>query len=279
MHRYPPAEIRDRTDKSLDAWWTVLLADPLAVRLVRLVASYRRATPGRVAALAGLLGLAAAAAFAAGGRGWPAVGALLFHLGFVADCVAGRIARLRGDGTPLSAWCGFMVHRLRAIVCAVALMGGQFAGTGQARYVWLAALVIALDLLRYLNAGQMASVRAAVRRRTPYALLPTASRAGRLTARLRAARIRSHLISGVEFEMLVFVVAPLTGWIVGTTLVAGALLVAFEARLVVALWRATSRPAVVIPAPVPQVYRSLAATPAIVDRPGADSSMLPQGAR
>ena len=274
MHRYPLAEIRHRTDKSLDAWWTVLLVDPFAVRLVRLVAPYRWMTPSRLTALAGLLGLGAAVAFAAGGRGWPAVGALLFHLGFVADCVAGRIARLRGVGTPLGAWCGFMVHRMRAIVCAAALMGGQYTGTGQARYLWLAALVIALDLLRYLNAGQMASVRAAMRRRTPYALLPPASRAGRL----RAARIRSHLVSGIEFEMFVFVVAPLTGWIVGTTLVIGALLAAFEVRLVVAVWRAARRPAVMIPAPVPQVYRSLAAAPALVDRSGADSSMLPQGA-
>ena len=227
-----------------------------------------------------MLGLGAAGCFAAGSRGWLIAGVLLFHLGFVADCMDGKIARLRGCCSLFGAWYDFMFDRLRAIVCAAALMGGQYARTGQVRYLWLVAFVIALDLLRYLNAGQMAGVRAAMRRQEAYvvppATAPPASRAGGLKARLRAARIRTHLVSGIEFEMFVFIVAPLTGWIIGTTVVTGALLAAFEVRLVVDLWRSTRRHA--DSALIPQSHRELVAAPTNLGRSGADSSMLRQGA-
>jgi hypothetical protein len=52
-------------------------------------------------------------------------------------------------------------------------------------------------------------------------------------------RIRAHVVSGIEFQMAVFIIGPLTGWIIGTTVVAGALLVAFELLLIYKLWTAT----------------------------------------
>jgi phosphatidylglycerophosphate synthase len=243
MHRYPLAEIRERTCKSVDAWWTVLLVDPLAVPLVRLVAPYRWITPNRLTALATVFGLAAAACFAGQGREWLIAGALLFHLGFVVDCMDGKIARLNGTGTLFGAWFDFMFDRLRAIICAAALMGGQYARTGEVVYLWLAVFVVALDLFRYLNAGQMARIRATMQeeRGTAPAWEAPAQRTprGRLKDGLRRRRIRVHLVSGIEFEMFVFIVAPLTGWIVGTVVLTGALLVVFELRLILMFWRAT----------------------------------------
>jgi hypothetical protein len=52
-------------------------------------------------------------------------------------------------------------------------------------------------------------------------------------------RIRTHLFSGIEFEMTVFIIGPLTGQVIATSVVAGTLLVAFELLLIVKLWRAT----------------------------------------
>src|SRR4051812_7619286 len=96
-------EIREQTYKVRDAWWTVLLVDPLAARLVRLVAPYRWITPNLLTGLATLLGVASAACFLApnvlaGGRGWLVAGAALFHLSFVVDCMDGKVARLNGTG-------------------------------------------------------------------------------------------------------------------------------------------------------------------------------------
>ena len=50
---------------------------------------------------------------------------------------------------------------------------------------------------------------------------------------------RTHLFSGIEYEMTVFIVAPLTGWIIPVSVAAAALLLIFEAWLVVKLWRQT----------------------------------------
>jgi hypothetical protein len=62
-------------------------------------------------------------------------------------------------------------------------------------------------------------------------------------ARLRAAllrrRIRTHLFSGIEFEMTVFIIGPLTGRVIAMSVLAGTLLAAFELLLIVKLWRAT----------------------------------------
>ncbi|GIF22050.1 hypothetical protein Ate02nite_47800 [Paractinoplanes tereljensis] len=222
-------------------------------------------TPNRLTALSAVLGLGAAACFAGPGRWWPVLGALLFHLGFVADCMDGKLARLRGGGSPFGGWCDFMLDRLRAILCAAALMGGEYLRSGQVRYLWLVALVISLDLLRYLNAGQVSQVRDLYRKNRA---APTRSRRGLVKAALAARRIRVHLFSGIEFEMTVFVIGPVTGFVGGVALAAAALLVIFELRLVHHLWRITRQPVVhSVPTAAGSMGHSLAAEASLVRQP------------
>jgi len=243
-------EIREQTFKARDAWWTVLLVDPLAARLVRLVAPYRWITPNLLTGLATLLGVGSAACFLAQDRWWLAAGAALFHLSFIVDCMDGKIARLNGTGSMFGAWFDFVFDRLRVFMCALALFGGQYARTGEVAYLWTLSIVTFLDLFRYLNSQQMAKTRQAMREELEEALgpVPTAPTAAPTPprgprARLRSAllrrRIRTHLVSGIEFEMAVFIIAPLTGWIIVTSLAAGALLMAFELFLIVRLWQTT----------------------------------------
>jgi hypothetical protein len=61
----------------------------------------------------------------------------------------------------------------------------------------------------------------------------------RLRNTLLRRRVRAHLVSGIEFEMFSFIIAPLTGLIVVVPLVAGALLLAFELLLIYKLLAAT----------------------------------------
>ncbi|GID94339.1 CDP-alcohol phosphatidyltransferase family protein [Amorphoplanes digitatis] len=249
-------EIREQTYKVRDAWWTVLLVDPLAARLVRLVAPYRWITPNLLTGLATLLGVASAACFLApcflaGERWWLAAGAVFFHLSFVVDCMDGKVARLNGTGSLFGAWFDFMFDRLRVFMCAVALFGGGYARTGEVAYLWTLIVVTFLDLFRYVNSQQMAKTRETMRaelteaagpapRTAPdAALAPPQGPRARLRAALLRHRIRTHLVSGIEFEMAVFIIGPLTGWVIATSLVAGALLLAFELLLIVKLWRAT----------------------------------------
>jgi phosphatidylglycerophosphate synthase len=243
-------EIRRRTYKPRDAWWTVLLVDPVAARLVRLVAPYRRITPNVLTVIATVIGLGAAGCFAMQSRWWLVAGALLFHVSFIVDCMDGKIARLNGTGSLFGAWFDFVFDRIRVFICALALMGGQYQRTGNVAYLWLLAAVIFLDLFRYLNGAQMTKVRQEMRDKLTEArgpLLvpdeevddPSPSRKRRAGDWLRDRRIRTHLFSGIEYEMTVFIVGPLIGYVIPVTIVAGVLLLAFEVWLVTKLFQAT----------------------------------------
>jgi phosphatidylglycerophosphate synthase len=152
-------EIRTRTYKRRDAWWTVWLVDPLASRLVWLVAPWRWVTPNRLTTLAFVVGIGSAVAFWQGTYGWLLVGALLFHLSFVLDCMDGKIARLNGTGSVFGAWLDYVFDRLRVAACVVGLFGGQFVLTDNFVYIWLGGVVVFLDMFRYLNALQMGKVK------------------------------------------------------------------------------------------------------------------------
>jgi phosphatidylglycerophosphate synthase len=303
VQRFTLQEIRERTYKSRDAWWTVWLVDPLASRLVRLVSPYRWITPNRLTMAAFLLGLAAAACFARADRSALIAGAVLFHLSFVIDCMDGKVARLNGTGSVFGAWLDYVFDRLRVLACAIALFGGQFARTGELTYLWVGGAVVFLDMFRYLNALQMGKVKSEMRSRIAAARGAGAPRPafveetsleqpvgqasaadmvgadrpvvdvyGDFRTRFRAfvrfrnmlvrQRIRAHVFSGIEFQMVVFIVGPLTGLLVGSAVAAGALLVAFELLLIYKLWTATRgylrhlAPPVVVPAPATGSARS-----------------------
>jgi phosphatidylglycerophosphate synthase len=278
-HRPTLGEIRSRTYKNRDAWWTVWLVDPLASRLVWLVAPWRWATPNLLTTLAFLLGLGSAACFWPGSYGWLLAGAVLFHLSFVLDCVDGKIARLNGTGSVFGAWLDYVFDRLRVLACAVGLFGGQYERTHDFAYVWLAGLVIFLDMFRYLNALQIGKVKTDMKARlaaasgatvpvmfveevgdeTGVAPASAVDRNGveravvdvygdfrdrftlfvRLRNLLLRQRIRAHVVSGIEFMMFVFIVGPVVHWIIGVTLIAAGLMIAFELLLIYKLWTAT----------------------------------------
>jgi hypothetical protein len=52
-------------------------------------------------------------------------------------------------------------------------------------------------------------------------------------------RIRTHLVSGVEFQMAVFIIGPLTGAVLPVTVVAAALVLVFELAIIYKLYLST----------------------------------------
>ncbi|UQU68107.1 CDP-alcohol phosphatidyltransferase family protein [Couchioplanes caeruleus] len=281
--RFSLDEIRTRTYKDRDAWWTVWLVDPLASRLVWLVAPVRWITPNLLTMGAFVLGLIAAACFAKADYPWLVAGAIVFHLSFVLDCMDGKIARLKGTGSVFGSWLDYVFDRLRVLVCAIALMGGQYAKTDNIHYLWLAGAIIFLDMFRYLNALQMGKVKNDMRRHLeaaqgegapPMFVEETDAEhpVGAATATATAVdgkgaerpvvdvygdfrskfsafvrvrnmlvrqRIRAHVFSGIEFQMFVFIIGPLTNQIIPVTILSGVLLAAFELLLIYKLWTAT----------------------------------------
>lgn len=160
--RFTLQDVQTLTYKRRDAWWTVLLVDPLASRLVVVTANRTSITPNQLTWAGLLLGACAAALFALA-RPWSMiVGAALFHLSFVLDCMDGKIARLKGTGSVIGGWLDYMFDRLRVMMCAAALFGGQYARSGNAGWLWLAFAVVFLDMLRYMDVLQIAKVRLAM---------------------------------------------------------------------------------------------------------------------
>ncbi|MGW6023588.1 CDP-alcohol phosphatidyltransferase family protein [Streptomyces sp. NPDC055099] len=297
----PLDEVRRITQKKRDAWWTVILVDPVATPLVRWTAMRTRITPNQITWGAFLLGLVSAAFFAMGDWQWLVVGAIVYHFSFILDCMDGKVARLTGTGSVFGAWLDFVFDRIRVMACAVALMGGQFHRTGDAFYIWAAVAVVALDTLRYINGLEIFKIRHTMRKQikirmraarraenqaelafmedllrdnpeadieqdmqkaqseqgiqeAPAAPAPAPKRQvidlhqefrGKFPAYLRARsfllrhRIRTHLVSGIEFQMGVFMIGPLFDVVLPATIVSGALLLVFELAIIYKLLLST----------------------------------------
>lgn len=297
----PLDEVRRITQKKRDAWWTVILVDPVATPLVRWTAMRTRITPNQITWGAFLLGLVSAAFFALGDWQWLVAGAVVYHFSFILDCMDGKVARLTGTGSVFGAWLDFVFDRIRVMACAVALMGGQFHRTGDAFYIWAAVAVVALDTLRYINGLEIFKIRHTMRKQikvrmraarraeneaelafmedllrdnpeadieqdmqkaqseqgvpeTPEAAEPAPKRQvidlhqefrGKFPAYLRARsfllrhRIRTHLVSGIEFQMGVFMIGPIFDVVLPATIVSGGLLLVFELAIIYKLLLST----------------------------------------
>jgi phosphatidylglycerophosphate synthase len=161
------------TYKKRDAWWTVFLVDPLAARIIVPVANRTKVTPNQVSLTSFVVGLLAAAAFWQGDHPALVVGALLYHISFVLDCVDGKIARLKGTGSVFGMWLDYSFDRYRVLACTGALMFGQYQRSGEVYFIWLAVLVTFLDMLRYMDALQVYKLRLEMSRRLRGAARPT----------------------------------------------------------------------------------------------------------
>ncbi|MET9404465.1 CDP-alcohol phosphatidyltransferase family protein [Streptomyces sp. NPDC002935] len=303
------AEVRRITEKKRDAWWTVLLVDPVATPLVRQLAMRTRITPNQITWGAFLLGLVSAACFALGDWRWLVAGAVIYHVSFIFDCMDGKLARLTGQGSVFGAWLDFVFDRIRVAVCAVALMAGQYQRSGETLYIWLALAVVGLDTLRYINSLEIFKIRHSMRKQIKSRLrearraenqaelafmedllrdnpeadieqdmqkaeavvgaetaetAETAEGAEGATAapspqvidlqrefrhrfpaylRMRSwllrHRIRPHLVSGIEFQMGVFIIGPLLDAVVEATVVSGVLILVFELAIIYKLLLST----------------------------------------
>ncbi|MGV9340258.1 CDP-alcohol phosphatidyltransferase family protein [Streptomyces sp. NPDC003688] len=283
--------VQKLTCKKRDAWWTVFLVDPLATRLLMVVARFRFITPDGVTWAALFVGLASAGFFLKGDTTSLVVGALLYHISFVLDCVDGKLARLKGNGSVFGGWLDYVFDRIRVLCCALALMGGQYLRTDDPRFLLAALGVVFLDMLRYLDALQIYKMRQSMRTKlertaaeraeaeraerdarsegrlvfmedllrdnpaTPVETLRAEAEApvvdlheqfrdqfpwySRVRRAMLRTRIRPHLFSGIEFQMFVFIVGPLLGRILWTTVASAALLLAFELFIMYKFWLST----------------------------------------
>jgi phosphatidylglycerophosphate synthase len=292
MQKLSLRAVQKLTCKKRDAWWTVLLVDPVATRLVCWFARFDSITPNRVTWAALFVGLGSAGFFLKGDYTSLAIGAGLYHVSFILDCIDGKLARLKGNGSVFGGWLDYVFDRIRVLFCALALMGGQFLRTSESIYLLAALAVVFLDMLRYVDALQIYKMRMSMRAKIEAVTLARQAEAGvreedqkvvfmedllrenplmetdihgaaaertgqtevidlhqqfrksfpwyaRVRHALLRSRIRPHLISGIEFQMFIFIVGPLIGHVLLTTAVSAVLLGAFELVIMFKFWLST----------------------------------------
>ncbi|MFC4077474.1 CDP-alcohol phosphatidyltransferase family protein [Salinithrix halophila] len=283
---YTLEEVKERTYKKRDAWWTVVLVDPVASRLVVPVANHTRITPNQISVLAFLVGIFSAYFFYLGDPTSLVTGAVLYHISFILDCMDGKVARLKGNGSVFGMWLDYMLDRVRVVITSFAMMAGQYVQTGEAIYFVLAFLIVFLDMLRYMDALQLYKLRREMRKK-----IRQAKRDARRTVDvegiegfeegdgkdlqntyegveegaspvkrkvdlnnafkkrfgwylklrdwLETRRIRPHLFSGIEYQMFIFILGPLSGMIKETVVASSVLLFIFELAIIYKMWLST----------------------------------------
>ena len=182
--------------KDPDAWWTVLVVDPIALRLLPLLVDRRRITPDGLSIasmlLAGLGGLCFL------NDAW-LLGAVLFELHFLLDCLDGKLARVRRSQHPRGGFVDLACDLVGTSWCFAALGVASFAGHAHATLALVAAcgyLAYTWSTVQRSGAGDLAADRPR-----------GGGRLGQLLARHRMV----PLPYGVEVENVTLFLIPLTG--------------------------------------------------------------------
>ncbi len=92
--------MREVAVKPVDAWWTVLFIDPIAMRVLPFLLRFRWVSANAVTGAAFVVGCGAITLFFTGHF---VIGAVLYELRFLLDCLDGKIARVREMSSPLGA--------------------------------------------------------------------------------------------------------------------------------------------------------------------------------
>lgn len=143
---YSFEEVKDSA-KRIDAWWTVKVIDPIALRLTYLFANYTGLTPNQITLFSLIFGLLSAYFFLKGDYPNLVLGAIAMELSFVFDCVDGKIARLKKTGTQFGAYWDFIQDRLVQFAALFALIRSQYQLTGNTDFWILGMIYVFADAL------------------------------------------------------------------------------------------------------------------------------------
>ncbi len=168
--------------KKRDYWWTVLAIDPLAVPLTRWIARRRLLTADQVTVLSAVPGIAMGVAFATATRTGLIVGALLFYVSFLLDCIDGKLARALGTLNPKGKTLDEMADGARraagSVGLAIALFRGAQPDGSDGRFWWGVAYGFLAFYFAVLSGGTRGEPQTSVGSRwsrslARYRLLPT----------------------------------------------------------------------------------------------------------
>ena len=145
-----------RASRSDDGFLSTFLVRPLSRRLTR-HAVRRGLTPASITGVSLTLGLASAAAYTGGGRGWLLLGSLLLLCSLVVDCVDGEVARYTRTFSPLGGWLDVASDRIKEYAVYAGLVAGVARATGESLWGLALASLALLVVRHFVDFGFAAS--------------------------------------------------------------------------------------------------------------------------
>ncbi len=109
----------------LKSWWASLVILPMARRLILFFANYTELSPNFFTSISMIFRITAAVLFATAKYPFMAAGAILFQLGYLADCIDGSLARLTGKTSTFGRYFDHMSDLCGGVLMLAALAYGQ----------------------------------------------------------------------------------------------------------------------------------------------------------
>jgi phosphatidylglycerophosphate synthase len=153
-------EVYQQTKKPIDNFWTAYISRPPAAVFVAWFEP-TRITPNQVTLLSYFVGMLSVVWLAFVPGHWALiVGALLFQLAYILDCVDGMLARARKTSSPQGHLLDFLMDELKAIAFLGAVSYRLYAETSQVYFLYgglfgLVALSSGLSLTTFTRRPEM----------------------------------------------------------------------------------------------------------------------------
>lgn len=124
--QYTLEDIKKKTLKPTDAWWTVLVIDPIAIRLVWFIANFTKIKPNQITLFSFFIGLISAYFFSQGEYFYLILGAIIFEISFIFDCIDGKLSKLMNKQSKLGYFLDYTLDRWRIFINLFTLIYGQY---------------------------------------------------------------------------------------------------------------------------------------------------------
>ena len=186
--------------KKRDYFWTVMVVDPVALPLVRLLARKRWLSPNATTWISFALGLTVGPSYAFGERTGLVLGAIVFYLSFVFDCVDGKLARALQVTSDKGKLLDEVADGARRASASLGLVGYLWTKHHALSHETFLAIVFVILAFYFMQISG--------RERSE----PGFDRGGRWTHMLARRRLLPN--PGMpDVSGIVFVIGPLTGWV------------------------------------------------------------------
>lgn len=137
--------------QSPKSWWAVLAVLPVVRRLSLVLANYTSITPNAVTSISLILAMSSVFFFLRGDYHSCIVGALLYYLSYVFDCVDGAIARLKRNGSTFGKIYDSYGDCFKTAFISFGLFYGQFRISFNVYYLLAGHMFTITMLLHYLR--------------------------------------------------------------------------------------------------------------------------------